>query len=56
MTFDDFREKLDKIMFDFKLSNKKDMTTIQELIQFLDKRLVTKSKRRVALKSFKGIL
>ena len=56
MTFDDFREKLDKIMFDFKVSNKKDMTTIAELIQLLDKRLVTKSKRRPALKSLKGIL
>lgn len=56
MTFDDFRDKLDKIMVDFKISNKKEMKTIQELMQYLDRRLVTNSKKRVALRSLKGIL
>jgi hypothetical protein len=56
MTFDEFRDKLDKLMFEFKVSNQKDMTTIKELMQFLDKRLVRRSKKKTFLKSLKGIL
>ena len=56
MTFDEFRDKLDKIMFEFKLFNKKEMTTILELQQFLDRRLLRQSKKRTSLKSLKGIL
>ena len=56
MTFDEFRDKLDKIMFEFKTLNKKDMMTILELQQYLDKRLVRKAKRSTSLKSLKGIL
>lgn len=55
MTYDDFRNKLDKISHNFKVTHKRDMTTIKELVQYLDKCLVKQSKKKTSLKSLKGI-
>lgn len=39
MTYDEFASKLDKTLVEFKRANGRDMTTIQELKVFLDRRL-----------------
>lgn len=55
MTFDEFGDKLNKILTDFRRTHGRDMETISELRQYLDRRLVKKSKSK-ALRSLRGIL
>jgi hypothetical protein len=56
MTFDDFADKLDKIVFNFRKRTGRDMETISELKAELDRNLVNLKGKSGALKSLKGIL
>lgn len=54
MSFDEFDQKLNKMMAEFRRTKGKDMKTIQELRSFLDKRLLKPKKR--GLRSLRGLL
>lgn len=54
MTFDEFRDQLDKIRADFAISQNREMMTIGDLYAYLDRREVQKSKKNRGLRSLKG--
>lgn len=54
MTYDEFSRKLDTILAEFRRTKGRDMETVAELKEFMDKRLA-KPKRR-GLRSLKGLL
>lgn len=47
MTYDEFSAKLDKATAEFRRTNGREMTTIEELRAFLDRRLAKPKKRGV---------
>ena len=53
MTYDEFSSKLDKITAEFLKANGREMTTVQELRAFLDRRLARPKKR--GARSLKGM-
>ena len=46
MTYEDFHDKLDEILSHFKKVNERDMITIKELIQYIDKRLLKQTSKK----------
>jgi hypothetical protein len=46
MTYEDFHDKLDEILNHFKKVNERDMITIKELIQYIDKRLLKQTNKK----------
>lgn len=46
MAYEDFHDKLDEILSHFKKINKRDMTTIKELIQYIDRRLLKQTNKK----------
>ncbi len=54
MNFDEFQNKLEKILYQYSLRTGKVMTTIDELKKEIDRNLV--KKKNTGLKSLKGIL
>jgi hypothetical protein len=53
MHFDEFLERLRKLKIEYKLNTGKDLNTVEELEQYLDRRLVKRNTRN--LKSLKGL-
>jgi hypothetical protein len=55
VTFDEFADKLRKIMVDYNKTHGHDMTTIAELKLYLDRQLARRPKK-TALRSLRGII
>lgn len=55
MTFDEFRNQLDKIRAEHLKTHGVEMLTVEELYSFLDRREVIRAKKSLGARSLRGI-